>query len=227
MIPVDRSTHGSGACGKSACAPGRGCRHDRATRRGPLPEASCLSRSPSCRSLVELAFGYPDRLVRAIGHPVIWIGQLISLLDRTSTATPTTTAQRRLAGLIALVLLVARPGIVRHRSCNGSLPLTSPSASLARRSWPAACLRSAASPTHVEAVADALEPAGSGGGPPGRLADRRPRPGAARRGGRLPRGHREPRREFLRRRRRAGLLAGDWRACRRRGLQGRQHRRFA
>ena len=33
--------------------------------------------------LAELAFGYPDRLVRAIGHPVIWIGSLISLLDRT------------------------------------------------------------------------------------------------------------------------------------------------
>jgi len=26
--------------------------------------------------------GYPDRLVRAIGHPVIWIGKLIDLLDR-------------------------------------------------------------------------------------------------------------------------------------------------
>ena len=39
-------------------------------------------RSPSCRLLIELAFGYPDRLFRAIGHPVTWIGRLISFLDR-------------------------------------------------------------------------------------------------------------------------------------------------
>ena len=32
--------------------------------------------------------GYPDRLVRAIGHPVIWIGKLIDLLDRALNRTP-------------------------------------------------------------------------------------------------------------------------------------------
>ncbi len=32
--------------------------------------------------IIELMVGYPDRLVRAIGHPVIWIGKLIDLLDR-------------------------------------------------------------------------------------------------------------------------------------------------
>ena len=30
--------------------------------------------------LIELAVGYPDRLFRAIGHPVTWIGRLITLL---------------------------------------------------------------------------------------------------------------------------------------------------
>ena len=30
---------------------------------------------------VELAAGYPDRLFRAIGHPVTWIGRLIGALD--------------------------------------------------------------------------------------------------------------------------------------------------
>ena len=32
--------------------------------------------------VIELMVGYPDRLLRAIGHPVIWIGQLIGWLDR-------------------------------------------------------------------------------------------------------------------------------------------------
>jgi adenosylcobinamide-phosphate synthase len=32
--------------------------------------------------IIELMLGYPDRLTRAIGHPVIWIGKLIDLLDR-------------------------------------------------------------------------------------------------------------------------------------------------
>lgn len=31
--------------------------------------------------LIEAVVGYPDRLVRAIGHPVIWIGRLISVLE--------------------------------------------------------------------------------------------------------------------------------------------------
>ncbi|MFY9624587.1 MAG: cobalamin biosynthesis protein, partial [Rhodoplanes sp.] len=31
--------------------------------------------------IIELMVGYPDRLVRAIGHPVIWMGRLIALLD--------------------------------------------------------------------------------------------------------------------------------------------------
>ena len=32
---------------------------------------------PADRALV----GYPDRLVRAIGHPVTWMGRLIGALD--------------------------------------------------------------------------------------------------------------------------------------------------
>jgi adenosylcobinamide-phosphate synthase len=32
--------------------------------------------------LVELMLGYPDALVRAVGHPVTWMGRLINALDR-------------------------------------------------------------------------------------------------------------------------------------------------
>ena len=38
--------------------------------------------------IIELMVGYSDRLVRAIGHPVIWMGKLIALLDRTLNRTP-------------------------------------------------------------------------------------------------------------------------------------------
>ncbi|MGB8529376.1 MAG: adenosylcobinamide-phosphate synthase CbiB [Rhodoplanes sp.] len=38
--------------------------------------------------IIELMVGYPDRLVRAIGHPVIWMGRLIALLDRALNRTP-------------------------------------------------------------------------------------------------------------------------------------------
>ena len=32
--------------------------------------------------LIELGLGYPQRLLRTIGHPVSWIGRLIDALDR-------------------------------------------------------------------------------------------------------------------------------------------------
>ena len=31
--------------------------------------------------LIEATFGYPDWLARTIGHPVTWMGRLISALD--------------------------------------------------------------------------------------------------------------------------------------------------
>ena len=32
--------------------------------------------------LFERAVGYPDRVVKVVGHPVTWIGRLIDGLDR-------------------------------------------------------------------------------------------------------------------------------------------------
>ena len=46
--------------------------------------------------LIELCFDYPEPLQRAIGHPVTWIGRLITLLDRRSiTRTPADGAASR------------------------------------------------------------------------------------------------------------------------------------
>jgi adenosylcobinamide-phosphate synthase len=54
--------------------------------------------------LAEAALGYPDRLVRAAGHPVIWIGRLIGALDRRLNDAALGFAARRLRGVLALVL---------------------------------------------------------------------------------------------------------------------------
>jgi adenosylcobinamide-phosphate synthase len=60
--------------------------------------------------LIEAAVGYPDRLFRAIGHPVTWIGRLIGALDRTLNHESASNASRRWAGAAALLIVVAGAG---------------------------------------------------------------------------------------------------------------------
>ena len=50
---------------------------------------------------IERLVGYPQGLVRLIGHPVIWMGSLIALLDRRLN-----TGASRLRGVLALILLL-------------------------------------------------------------------------------------------------------------------------
>jgi adenosylcobinamide-phosphate synthase len=58
--------------------------------------------------LADIALGYPPFLFRAIGHPVSWIGALIGWLDRTANRPQRTPARNRVAGMLALaVVLVA------------------------------------------------------------------------------------------------------------------------
>ena len=105
--------------------------------------------------IAELAFGYPDRLVRAVGHPVTWIGRLISLLDALLNRESDDNGHRRFMGVLALAVLLLAVlvpaqlvawvfawipfGIVGIALVASSL--------LAQRSLGA----------HVQAVADALE----------------------------------------------------------------------
>lgn len=62
--------------------------------------------------IIERALGYPDRLVRLIGHPVIWLGALISLLDRNFNRDSFSPARRRLLGFVALVVICLVPVFV-------------------------------------------------------------------------------------------------------------------
>src|SRR5690348_15691585 len=50
--------------------------------------------------LSELIVGYPDWLVRAIGHPVTWIGRLIGALDKAWNRDGEDERRRRLMGVL-------------------------------------------------------------------------------------------------------------------------------
>ncbi|MCZ2982481.1 cobalamin biosynthesis protein, partial [Acinetobacter baumannii] len=58
---------------------------------------------------IEAASGYPDALYKAIGHPVTWIGRLIAGLERGLNRG--SEGRRRVAGCLALVLLLAATGL--------------------------------------------------------------------------------------------------------------------
>src|SRR6202167_2762063 len=56
--------------------------------------------------LIELCFGYPERLFSAIGHPASWMGRLIDALDRLLNSESAGPKARRFAGTIALLLIL-------------------------------------------------------------------------------------------------------------------------
>lgn len=104
---------------------------------------------------IEAAVGYPPRLFAAIGHPVAWIGALIAALDRLLNRDGAPAPLRRLAGALALALVVSLAlvaGLLLQRVCLalpfGLLPLAALTSSLyAQRSLH----------SHVQDVADELD----------------------------------------------------------------------
>jgi adenosylcobinamide-phosphate synthase len=62
--------------------------------------------------LIELCLGYPDRLQRAIGHPVTWIGRLIALLDRSLNREAAEPQARRAAGIVAVLVVLVIVGVI-------------------------------------------------------------------------------------------------------------------
>jgi adenosylcobinamide-phosphate synthase len=62
--------------------------------------------------LIELCAGYPQALLRAIGHPVTWIGRMIAALDRLLNRDTADALWRRGAGIIAILLLLGIIGTV-------------------------------------------------------------------------------------------------------------------
>jgi adenosylcobinamide-phosphate synthase len=64
--------------------------------------------------LIEVIFGYPDRLLRAIGHPVTWMGRLIVGLDRALNHESMSDARRRTLGILALIVIIGLPAIIGY-----------------------------------------------------------------------------------------------------------------
>jgi adenosylcobinamide-phosphate synthase len=64
--------------------------------------------------LVELCLGYPQALLRAIGHPVTWIGMSIALLDRRLNSTKSGRTSGIIALLTLLVIVGSLTGIIQH-----------------------------------------------------------------------------------------------------------------
>ncbi|PWT85631.1 MAG: cobalamin biosynthesis protein CobD [Proteobacteria bacterium] len=62
--------------------------------------------------LIELCLGYPQAVLRAIGHPVTWIGHLIGALDRALNRETVGASVRRAAGVAAVLILLAVVGAV-------------------------------------------------------------------------------------------------------------------
>ena len=62
--------------------------------------------------LIELCFGYPERLQNTIGHPVTWIGRLIALLESRLNRETAGARARRIAGIFALLVLLAIVGVI-------------------------------------------------------------------------------------------------------------------
>jgi adenosylcobinamide-phosphate synthase len=62
--------------------------------------------------LIELCLGYPQFVLRAIGHPVTWTGRLIGALDRALNRETAGANARRAAGVAAVAILIAVVGAV-------------------------------------------------------------------------------------------------------------------
>ena len=116
-------------------------------------------------SLLDALFGYPDWLFRRIGHPVSWIGAIIGALDRRLNRPGLSDRRRRLAGVLALLLLAGPPALLAWALQRGCLTLLPRPAALAILGLCAGTLSAQRSLlTHVRAVLCGLEADGARGG---------------------------------------------------------------
>ncbi|MEP9388530.1 adenosylcobinamide-phosphate synthase CbiB [Mesorhizobium sp. KR9-304] len=111
---------------------------------------------------VEAKLGYPDRLYRAIGHPVTWIGCLISFIDRRLNRATDSDGKRRLCGVAALIAIVAVPAAIAYGL--ERLLLLNPLGIFVAIALGTTLLAQKSLADHVEAVAKALDTGGLAAG---------------------------------------------------------------
>jgi len=115
--------------------------------------------------LMEAGFGYPAGLFRRIKHPAVWMGALITALDKRLNAPSLPEARRRLNGVLALSTLIAASSAAAVCVEGLALSLLPGLLALLVLMFVASTLIAARSlHEHVTAVADALEADGVDGG---------------------------------------------------------------
>ncbi|TGS16931.1 cobalamin biosynthesis protein CobD [Mesorhizobium sp. M2E.F.Ca.ET.209.01.1.1] len=107
----------------------------------------------------ERILGYPDWLFNAIGHPVTWIGRLISFLDRRLNRATDSDEIRRRQGVGALLIILLVPGLI-GLALHVLLWLIFPSGLVIAAILGSTLLSQKSLAEHVEEVADALETGG-------------------------------------------------------------------
>ena len=112
--------------------------------------------------LIEAMAGYPDRLVRSIGHPVIWMGGLIAVLERRWNRETMAPALRRRFGTVAVVLLVGIVAVAAFIIERGLLIL--PFGLIGVGVIASTLIAQRSLHQHVARVADALDNAGLASG---------------------------------------------------------------
>src|SRR5437016_11592265 len=149
---------GSGASGNSR----------RAVARSP----PCSSRPPGSEVmavtltivavLIELIAGYPDWLLRSIGHPVTWMGRLIAALERRWNRETDAPALRRMFGALSVVVLIGLVATATLAIQSGVLIL--PFGLIGAAILASTLIAQRSLHQHVARVADALESDGLRGG---------------------------------------------------------------
>src|SRR6476619_1481148 len=112
--------------------------------------------------LIDAVVGYPDRVVRSIGHTVSWIGRLIGALERYCNRDSTEPVQRRALGIITLLLVVTVVAVAAFVIERGLLLL--PFGVIGVAFLASALMAQRSLHEHVADVADALEKTGAEGG---------------------------------------------------------------
>jgi adenosylcobinamide-phosphate synthase len=105
--------------------------------------------------LIELMIGYPAALAKSIGHPVTWMGKLISWLDAKFNRDDAAPEARRRAGAIALLILFVVVGTIAF--IVESVLLLLPLGFILLALVASTLLAQNSLFTHVANVADALE----------------------------------------------------------------------
>jgi adenosylcobinamide-phosphate synthase len=113
--------------------------------------------------LLELMLGYPDRLTRAIGHPVMWMGRLIGVMDRGLNRAQAASSVRRMMGVIAVLILSGTVGIIASILARGLLFLPAHLGLVATALIASTLVAQRSLHAHVARVAAALDKAGLAG----------------------------------------------------------------